>query len=333
MGETVKEHAKGLEIRYSRPILVLKSEMESLARPLGPGLKIVGVRSSQNRYFLILIKNRENQPYKGGQYPLRSDPPYSNMNPRTVLQGLTPPKVHERAGDRELSRVAMTLILEGEVSEEVEEAIKGLMDDVARAATIVQGGTDPGRVVQADFMEKAPRGMLERMKEGQAMYVTAGWDFKTDAIAQGMIEAAMQDGVDVGTHMGVAFNRAHTMVGKGTPDERELVAMRVWLKDRRARDYWVAKGTLTVKGHGGAWVETKIHQKYSKGGSKYESDNPRSDGKRWDDFFPYMRRLGKADPKEWDRGEATHEWQHARTMLMQGGVHGGRGGSHESGST
>ena len=51
MGETVKEHAKGLEIRYSRPILVLKSEMESLARPLGPGLKIVGVRSSQNIYF------------------------------------------------------------------------------------------------------------------------------------------------------------------------------------------------------------------------------------------------------------------------------------------
>ena len=35
-----------------------------------------------------------------------------------------------------------------------------------------------------------------------------------------------------------------------------------------------------------------------------------------------MRRLGKADPKEWDRGEATHEWQHARTMLMQGGVQG-----------
>ena len=65
------------------------------------------------------------------------------MNPRTVLQGLTPPKVHERAGDRELSRVAMTLILEGEVSEEVEEAIKGLMDDVARAATIVQGGDRP----------------------------------------------------------------------------------------------------------------------------------------------------------------------------------------------
>ena len=35
------------------------------------------------------------------------------LNPRTVLQGLTPPKVHERAGDRDLSRVSMTLVLEG----------------------------------------------------------------------------------------------------------------------------------------------------------------------------------------------------------------------------
>ena len=43
-----------------------------------------------------------------------------------------------------------------------------------------RGGGDPGRVVQDEFMENAPRGMPERMKEGQAMYVTAGWDFKTD---------------------------------------------------------------------------------------------------------------------------------------------------------
>jgi len=61
-------------------------------------------------------------------------------------------QVHERAGDMELSRVAMTLILEGEVSEEVEEAIKGLMDEEATAATIVQGGYDPGRFAKADFL-------------------------------------------------------------------------------------------------------------------------------------------------------------------------------------
>ena len=88
-------------------------------------------------------------------------------------------------------------------------------------------------------MEKAPRGMLERMQEGQAMYVTAGGDFKIDAVAQGIMDAAMKEGVDLGTHMGVAFNRSYTLVGKDTPEERELVVVRVWLKDRRARDYWV----------------------------------------------------------------------------------------------
>ena len=44
-------NAKGFEIRYSRPILVLKSGMESLARPPESGQKIIGVRSSQNRFF------------------------------------------------------------------------------------------------------------------------------------------------------------------------------------------------------------------------------------------------------------------------------------------
>ena len=47
----VKEHGKGLEIRYSRPIIVLKSGMESLARPPEVGQKIVGARSSQNVFF------------------------------------------------------------------------------------------------------------------------------------------------------------------------------------------------------------------------------------------------------------------------------------------
>ena len=108
---------------------------------------------------------------------------------------------------------------------------------MARAATMNQGGGDPGKVVETEFVEKAPRGMLERMQEGQAMYVTAGGDFKIDAVAQGIMDAAMKEGVDLGTHMGVAFNRSYTLVGKDTPEERELVVVRVWLKDRRARDY------------------------------------------------------------------------------------------------
>ena len=51
VGERAKGNAKGFGIRYSRPILVLKSGMESLARPLESGQKIIGVRSSQNRFF------------------------------------------------------------------------------------------------------------------------------------------------------------------------------------------------------------------------------------------------------------------------------------------
>jgi hypothetical protein len=62
--ERAKGNAKGFEIRYSRPILVLKSGMESLARPPESGQKIIGVRSSQNRFFIFNEKQGNSTPRK-----------------------------------------------------------------------------------------------------------------------------------------------------------------------------------------------------------------------------------------------------------------------------
>ena len=69
MCERAKGNAKGFEIRYSRPILVLKSGMESVARPPESGQKIIGVRSSQNRFFLFLTKNRGIRPHENDNLP------------------------------------------------------------------------------------------------------------------------------------------------------------------------------------------------------------------------------------------------------------------------
>ena len=64
MWERAKGNAKGFEIRYSRPILVLKSGMESLARPPESGQKIIGVRSSQNKFFIFNEKQGNSTPRK-----------------------------------------------------------------------------------------------------------------------------------------------------------------------------------------------------------------------------------------------------------------------------
>ena len=242
-----------------------------------------------------------------------------------MVVGTTPPlpKVHNRAGDRDTSRVAMELHMEGEVSPEVEASVRGLMEDLARVATMEQKGMGAvSETVSVKIVERPAPGALDRLQEGQAMYLTVGRDVKIDGVAHGLMEEASKQGIDVERNMGVAFNRMYTVVGKGTPHERELVVVRVWLRDSAARDYWVQRGTLLVRAARGILVEARLHRVYSKGGAGYERANSKETGKQWEAFPPFMRRLGKADPGEWDRGREGYEWQEARSMLMIHGVQG-----------